>query len=67
MLYAVGAGLLTAWFLKCAIDVYRLAEGPLNTKACKALFKFSIYWLFAVFALILIERLIHLPTFASVF
>jgi heme o synthase len=67
MLYAVGAGLLTAWFLKCAIDVYRLAEGPLNDKACKVLFKFSIYWLFAVFALILIERLIHLPTFASVF
>ena len=67
MLYAIGAGLLTAWFLKCAIDVYRLAEGPLNDKACKALFKFSIFWLFAVFALILIERLIHLPTFASVF
>jgi heme o synthase len=66
MLYAIGAGLLTAWFLKCAIDVYRLAEGPLNDKACKALFKFSIYWLFAVFALILIERLTHLPTFASV-
>ena len=61
MLYAVGAGLLTAWFLKCAVDVYRLAEGPLNTKACKALFKFSIYWLFAVFALILIERIITCP------
>lgn len=67
MLYAVSAGLLTAWFLKCAVDVYRLAEGPLNNKACKALFKFSIYWLFAVFALILIERIAHLPTFAAVF
>jgi len=67
MLYAMGAGLLTAWFLKCAIDVYRIPEGPLNTKACKALFKFSIYWLFAVFALIMVERITHLPTFASVF
>ena len=67
MLYAIGAGLLTAWFLKCAIDVYRLAEGPLNDRACKALFKFSIYWLFAVFALIMIERIVHLPTFQAVF
>ena len=67
LLYAMGATLLTAWFLKCAIDVYRLAEGPLNDKACKALFKFSIIWLFAVFALILIERVVHLPTFTSVF
>lgn len=67
MLYAVGAGMLTAWFLKCAVDVYRLADGPLGDKACKSLFKFSIIWLFAVFALILIERLVHLPTFASVF
>jgi heme o synthase len=66
MIYAIGAGLLTAWFLKCAIDVYRLAEGPLNDKACKVLFKFSIYWLFAVFALIMVERIAHLPVFPTV-
>ena len=67
LLYAVGAGVLTLVFLKDALDVYRLPEGALNDKACKDLFGFSILWLFAIFALILVERLLHLPTFASVF
>ncbi len=67
LLYAVGAGVLTLVFLKDALDVYRLPEGALNDKACKDLFGFSILWLFAIFALILVERLLHLPTFVSVF
>jgi heme o synthase len=61
LLYAVGAGALTLVFLKRAIDVYHAAEGPASDLACKHLFKFSITWLFAVFALILIERLLQLP------
>ncbi len=62
LIYAVGAGALTLVFVKQAIDVYREAEGP----APRRLFKFSIYWLFAVFALILAEKLLHIPAFAPV-
>ena len=61
LVYAIGAGLLTLAFLKYAIDVYRAPEGQASEKACKQLFFFSIYWLFAVFALILLERLLNLP------
>ncbi len=61
LLYAVGAGLLTLVFLKRAIDVYRATEGPPSDMACKKLFGFSITWLFAVFALILVEKLLQLP------
>ncbi|MDE2445002.1 MAG: heme o synthase [Alphaproteobacteria bacterium] len=67
LLYAVGAGLLTSLFLKHAFDVYRLADGPAGDKACKKLFGFSIFWLFAVFALILIERIAQLPAFGNIF
>ena len=66
MVYAVGSGVFTLVFLKQAVDVYRLADGPKGHAACKGLFKFSIIWLFAVFALILVERLVHLPTFGAV-
>ncbi len=61
LLYAVGAGFLTLVFLKDAVDVYRAPEGAASDKACKHLFGFSIYWLFAVFGLILVERLLNLP------
>jgi protoheme IX farnesyltransferase len=61
LLYASGAGLLTLVFLKGAWDVYVAAEGLESDKACKHLFFFSIYWLFAVFGLILVERLLQLP------
>ena len=61
VVYAAGAGFLTLVFLLAAIDVYRAKEGLQSDKACKHLFGFSIYWLFAVFALILVERLFNLP------
>jgi heme o synthase len=61
LLYAVGAGFLTLVFLKAAIDIYRAVEGPQSDLACKHMFFFSIYWLFAVFGLILVERLLNLP------
>ena len=63
LLYAVGAGALTLAFVKQAYDVYSQPEGP----AARALFKFSILWLFAVFGLILVEKLLHLQAFISVF
>lgn len=60
-LYAAGAGFLTLVFLKGAFDVYVAEEGYASDRACRHLFSFSIIWLFAVFGLILIERLLHLP------
>ncbi len=61
LLYAAGAGFLTLVFLKDAVDVYFAPEGAASDQACKHLFGFSILWLFAVFGLILVERLLNLP------
>ncbi len=66
ILYAVGAAILTAVFLLRAFAVYRMVDDE-GDVAAKKLFGFSIVWLFALFALILVERLVHLPAFASVF
>jgi protoheme IX farnesyltransferase len=66
MLYAVGAAVLTAVFLFHAFAVYRMVDDQ-GDQPAKKLFGFSIIWLFALFAFILIERLLHLPVFTSVF
>jgi heme o synthase len=66
IVYVVGTGILSAMFLYCAVSVYRLREGAAADKACKKLFGFSILWLFLVFALIPVERLLHIPSFAAI-
>jgi heme o synthase len=66
IVYVVGTGILSAMFLYCAVNVYRLHEGAAADKACKKLFGFSILWLFLVFALIPVERLLHIPSFAAI-
>jgi heme o synthase len=66
IVYVVGTGILSAMFLYCAVNVYRLREGAAADKACKKLFGFSILWLFLVFALIPVERLLHIPSFAAI-
>jgi heme o synthase len=66
IVYVVGTGILSAMFLYCAVNVYRLREGAAADKACKKLFGFSILWLFLVFALIPAERLLHIPSFAAI-
>jgi heme o synthase len=66
MLFVVGTGILSVMFLYYAVNVYRLREGAVADKACKKLFGFSILWLFLVFALIPVERLLHIPSFAAV-
>jgi heme o synthase len=63
-LYLAGAVLLSGMFLALAIIVFRAgddAEAP-----AKRLFKFSILYLFVLFALLLVERVISLPTFAGI-
>jgi protoheme IX farnesyltransferase len=66
-LYAVGAAGLTFALVKQAFGLFRLGEKDMNDQAAKRLFGFSILWLFALFALILIERIIGIAAFASVF
>jgi heme o synthase len=66
VLYVAGVALLSAIFLYYAISVYRLREGVTADRACKKLFGFSILWLFLVFALIPVERLLGIASFASV-
>ena len=65
-LYAVGAAMLTITFVKQAWDLFRIGDADVQDKAAKRLFGFSIVWLFAMFALILIERLLALSAFPAV-
>jgi protoheme IX farnesyltransferase len=64
--YVTGVALLSAIFLYYAVSVYRFREGAAADRACKKLFGFSILWLFLVFALIPVERLLGIASFASV-
>ena len=54
--YGVVAALGGAGMLWLAIEIYRKREGAVATKACWRMFGFSILYLFALFATILIER-----------
>jgi heme o synthase len=64
--YGIGAVLLTSKFLWHAIVLYRTEErSPEEDKASKKLFGVSIYWLFALLGLILIEQLFNLPVFPA--
>jgi heme o synthase len=60
-LYAAAAPLLTAKFIFDAYRVYRAPHRIREDRVAKKLFGFSIIWLFAVFALILIERVLNIP------
>ena len=63
MVYAVGAGVLTLNFLVHAIRVFKASSRETEDKACKKLFGYSIIWLFAVLALVLVEHSFALPLF----
>jgi heme o synthase len=66
--YGIGALALTSKFLWHAIVLYRTTERSVEEdKASKKLFGTSIYWLFALLGLILIEQLFNLPVFAAWF
>jgi heme o synthase len=62
LIYGAGAAILSAVFLFYAISVYRNREGECADRACKKMFGFSILWLFLIFALIPVERLIGVLT-----
>ncbi|MCC7480223.1 MAG: protoheme IX farnesyltransferase [Hyphomicrobiales bacterium] len=66
LLYVAGVALLSTVFIYYAVQVYRLREGQAAIGACRKLFGFSILWLFLVFALIPLERLLGIASFHSV-
>jgi protoheme IX farnesyltransferase len=66
LLYVAGVALLSTVFVYYAVQVYRLREGQAAIGACRKLFGFSILWLFLVFALIPLERLLGIASFPSV-
>ncbi|MFN4353253.1 heme o synthase [Parvibaculum sp.] len=57
-LYTAATAGLGAVFLAFAIRVWRTAPGAAQDKAAKGLFAYSILYLFLVFSLLLVERLI---------
>ncbi len=54
--YAIAAVVLGAIFLWLAFDVWRVREGRAADTAAKRLFGFSILYLFALFAVLLVEH-----------
>ena len=58
--------MLTLAFVKQAWELFRLGEADVQDRTAKRLFGFSIVWLFALFALILSERLMALAAFPPV-
>jgi heme o synthase len=58
--YLAVSGILGAVFLYFAVMVYRRREGHAADKAARALFTFSIFYLFALFATLLLEHALGL-------
>lgn len=58
--YAVVAAIGGAGMLWLALSVFRIREGKAATKACWRLFGFSIAYLFALFAALLVEKLVRM-------
>ena len=66
LLYTIVTALLGVAFLWHAADVYRLREDDAARRACRRHFGFSILYLFAIFALIIAERILGVAPFAPV-
>ncbi len=58
LFYGVSSGFLGLAFVAMAADIWRKREGDVARKACLRLFKFSIFYLFMLFALLLGESLV---------
>jgi protoheme IX farnesyltransferase len=56
--YGVVAAALGAIFVHCSIAVWRMADGDVKMVPAKKLFGFSIFYLFAIFSALLIDRLV---------
>ena len=56
--YGVVAAALGAAFIYCSIAVWRMPDGDLKMIPAKKLFGFSIFYLFAVFSALMLDRLV---------
>ncbi|GAA3062554.1 heme o synthase [Rhizobium viscosum] len=56
--YGVVAAVLGAAFIYCSIAVWRMPDGDLKMIPAKKLFGFSIFYLFAVFSALMLDRLV---------
>ncbi|MBX4907909.1 MULTISPECIES: heme o synthase [Rhizobium] len=55
--YGLVAAVLGTIFITCSIAVWRMPDGDLKMVPAKKLFAFSIFYLFAVFSALMIDRL----------
>jgi protoheme IX farnesyltransferase len=60
LLYTAATALLGVGFLVCAYRVWRAEPGATQDKAAKGLFAYSILYLFLVFSLLLVEKMLGL-------
>jgi len=65
-LYLASAAVLGLGFLWHAVDVHRLGDREAGRKAAGKLFGFSIFYLFSLFAALIVERLLGLHPFAPI-
>ncbi|MDE1997121.1 MAG: heme o synthase [Rhizobiaceae bacterium] len=56
--YGVVAAALGAIFVYCSIAVWRMPDGDVKMVPAKKLFGFSIFYLFAIFSALMIDRLV---------
>jgi protoheme IX farnesyltransferase len=56
--YGLVAAALGAVFIYCSIAVWRMPDGDLKMIPAKKLFGFSIFYLFAIFSALMIDRLV---------
>jgi len=56
LLYGAGAGVLSALFLVCAVRVWREDAAATGNKSAKQMFGYSIFYLFALFTLLIMDR-----------
>jgi protoheme IX farnesyltransferase len=62
--YGILAGLLGVVFVVLAVRVYRMADADRSMVPAKRLFAYSIFYLFMLFAMLLVERLAMLAGLA---
>ncbi|NLS02628.1 protoheme IX farnesyltransferase [Rhizobium sp. P32RR-XVIII] len=55
--YGLVAAALGAFFIYCSIAVWRMPDGDLKMIPAKKLFAFSIFYLFAIFSALMLDRL----------
>lgn len=60
LLYTAATALLGVGFLVCAYRVWRAEPGATQDKAAKGLFAYSIIYLFLIFSLLLVEKMLGL-------